>query len=64
MSVVAVSKISCFTEISDIPRNKKSNINWEGSAILRNLNQRVSEDFGFALCICRSTGIFCAALPS
>lgn len=64
MSVVAVSKTSCFTEISDIPRNKKSNINWEGSAILRDLNHGVSEDFGFALCIWHGTGTFCAALPS
>lgn len=62
MSVVAVSKISCFTEISDIPRNKKTNVNWEGSAILRDLNQQISEDFGVALCICRSTGTFWAAI--
>lgn len=40
MSVAAVSKISCFTEISDIPRNKKSSFSWEGSAVLRDLNQR------------------------
>lgn len=40
MSVAAVSKISCFTGISDIPRNKKSSISWEGSAVLRDLNQR------------------------
>lgn len=26
MSVVALSKLSCFTEISDIPRNKKSKL--------------------------------------
>lgn len=64
MSIVAVSKISCFTGISEIPRNKKSNIDWEGSAIPRDLNQRVSGDFGFALCIWHRAGTFHPALPS